>query len=93
MFFLILTALGMGMAAAGIVKDVRVAKNNRQIENDSKEWCCRCICIYCHNTVYSELTEFASHRNYPEGYIYYPYCKKPLSKNLFEYIRAEEKTK
>ena len=44
-------------------------------------------CIYCNNKIIAMNSDFQWHRNYPEGYVYCRFCKKPLSKNLFSIVQ------
>ncbi|MBR5738494.1 MAG: hypothetical protein IKY02_00720, partial [Lachnospiraceae bacterium] len=45
-------------------------------------------CFKCGYVVYNYDIYFQFHTRYPEGFVYCPYCRQPLSRNLFNY--AEE---
>ena len=40
-------------------------------------------CHFCHHTVQCYAEQFREHRNFPEGFVYCPVCKKPLSIKAF----------
>ena len=72
-----------------------ITSNNAQDYNDeySKKYENKrfvTTCFNCGHEVRVRVEQFSEHRNYPEGYVYCPICKKPLSKKLFEVVDEKE---
>ena len=42
-------------------------------------------CWTCQNSVIARIEDFRTHKRFPEGFVYCPYCKTPISANAFVY--------
>ncbi len=67
----------------GIKNCIQTAKENKRIEEKYRGLVFRTNCIHCGYFIEADLHSFQPHRNYPEGFVYCPVCKKPVSKNAF----------
>ena len=94
--FILLAIVGGSLFIAGLVlvivfgvRKARVKAGNRQYMEAQKYYRGKTLatnCIYCGRQVTAYAEDFHSHRNYPEGFIYCPVCKKPLSINAFDIV-------
>lgn len=47
-------------------------------------------CPYCNRDIQCTIRDFRLHGRYPEGFLYCPVCRKPISKNAFQAYRPEQ---
>ena len=80
---LIILGPALIMIALGIVFTVIANKNNNKICSLYHDKILSTTCIYCGHPVSTNIYRFRLHRRYPEGFIYCPVCKKPLSRYAF----------
>lgn len=71
----------------GVITNIKIYNHNKIVKEDDKKWQYQTECIYCHQTITCIPSDFKPHYRYPEGFVYCPYCKKPVSKRVFH---AEE---
>lgn len=84
---LMILAGGILMLAFGIVNAVKVTKYNNDLINDGKSYTTNCV--KCGRVISAQTKDFRPHGRFPEGFIYCPVCKAPISKNAFtEYDAA-----
>ena len=77
---------GIVMLIAGILNATKVSRYNRQVLEEEKRYYYSGICPFCQRTVNCEYADFNPHKRYPEGFIYCPICRKPISRNAFQQI-------
>ena len=88
--FALFLLLGGGILLGfGIRNFVLVSKYNNALENENAGITYCMNCFYCNYPVSVTYRDFQPHRRYPEGFIYCPFCKRPLSKNAFQRIAAQ----
>ena len=80
--FLVL-AVGVALTVAGIVVNAGVKKENRRFLQTYEGKVFIGTCHHCDHEVECYAEDFQEHRNFPEGFVYCPVCKKPLSINAF----------
>ena len=78
---LMFLAGGGVMLAFGIRNAVLVTRKNTALLNDGKLYAA--YCPYCRSEIRAQTRNFAVHRNFPEGFMYCPVCRKPISRNAF----------
>ncbi len=81
---------GILLLAGGIVYNIYVTAHNNRVLDENEDVEYLATCIYCGNDVIANLRNFRFGRNYPEGYVACPFCKKPCSRNLFDVITEED---
>ena len=81
---LVLTVGGATMLGFGILNAVKTTKYNNEIMSRTEVYCTNCI--YCSRPITCALKDFKAHKNYPEGFVYCPFCNRPVSKNTFNII-------
>lgn len=72
---------GILLLVFGIINVVSVTKHNNILISETPNW--QGNCPNCNREVRCSIRDFRPHGRYPEGYIYCPICKKPISKNAF----------
>ena len=82
--YLCLLAGGIAMLVGGIINVSRVSQYNQQVLAEENRYYYAGVCPHCQHPVSCGFSSFSPHRRYPEGFIYCPYCKRPISKNLFQ---------
>lgn len=80
-FILLPLSVGIPLFIIGLISTIKACKYNKEkmIEGETLQT----TCFHCNNVVIVDRVQFASHRRFPEGFIYCPYCSKPLSYNVF----------
>lgn len=81
---------GFLILAGGIIYNIYVTAHNNRVFDENEDVEYLATCIYCGNDVIANLRNFRFGRNYPEGYVACPFCKKPCSRNLFDVITEED---
>lgn len=81
---------GVIMLAFGIRNAVLVTKNNSQVKANDDLYVTQCF--RCGREIRAELKHFRPHGRYPEGFIYCPVCRTPISKRAFSVYRFENGT-
>ena len=76
------------MITFGIINAVSVTKYNKTLLAQNIDY--RCQCPSCGKDIQARIQDFRPHGRFPEGFIYCPICKKPISKNAFRPFRQEE---
>ncbi len=85
---LIFLAGAILMLTFGIINIVSVTKHNKTLLAQNIDY--RCQCPSCGKDIQARIQDFRPHGRYPEGFIYCPICKKPISKNAFRPFKQEE---
>ena len=84
---LLILAGGIIMLVFGILNAVKVTRYNNELINDGKSYTTNCV--KCGRVISAQTKDFRPHGRFPEGFIYCPVCKAPISKNAFtEYDSA-----
>ncbi len=76
------------LLAFGIRNVVLVSKNNRRVEEENRGILYQTNCFTCGAPVQVDIYAFQPHGRFPEGFVYCPYCKRPLSKNVFQALQV-----
>lgn len=74
---------GVILLIAGIIFNAKRGSANRQVYAQNRDKIMVGTCVHCHNPVSARIVDFRTHKNYPEGFIYCPICKKPISVRAF----------
>ena len=83
------TVGGVALIIAGFIGIYKTKKRKEEFEKQYSGKIYSTQCLFCKRTVKSDRFAFRMGRYYPEGYIRCPYCKKPLSFNLFDEVKKE----
>lgn len=81
---------GILLLSGGIIYNIYVTAHNNRVFDENEDVEYLATCINCGNDVIANLRNFRFGRNYPEGYVICPFCKKPCSRNLFDVITEED---
>ena len=84
---LFLLAGAILMIVFGIVNVVSVTKHNNILIRENLDY--RCQCPNCARDIQARIQDFRPHGRFPEGFIYCPICKKPISRNAFKAYRRD----
>ena len=87
-FFIIFGVLFVGgaiMIVFGILNVVKTSKYNNELL--AKSGMFNGVCPSCRSQITASVKDFKPHGRYPEGFIYCPVCKKPISKNAFKEVK------
>ena len=79
MFFMLILG-GAIMLIFGIINVVNVKKYNAALDVNALHVT---RCFSCGTEISCFLKDFREHSRYPEGFIYCPVCRKPLSRRAF----------
>ena len=83
-------AIGGGvMLGFGIRNAVLVNRQNGVTLAEARKYAYNATCFRCGTAVNCTGTNFAAHPRYPEGFVYCPVCRTPLSKNLFAKVAIQ----
>lgn len=75
--------LGLCLLGGGIAVSASAKKhNNNLIKTQGRS--AGLECPACKYKISVDVSSFLPHRNFPEGFVYCPACKKPLSIRLFK---------
>ena len=77
--------------SAGVSSN-RVQKENEEFSQKYEDKRFVTTCFNCGHEVTARAEQFAQHRNYPEGFIYCPICRKPLSIRAFKVVYKDQKS-
>ncbi|MBQ7173400.1 MAG: hypothetical protein IJR88_04715 [Clostridia bacterium] len=77
---------GILMIVGGIINAVKVTQYNRRVIEEENRYYYSGVCPFCQYAITCELSAFSPHRRFPEGFIYCPVCKKPVSKRVFQQL-------
>lgn len=77
----ILLMVSLVMVIGGIINAVSVTKYNNELLRRGTKYLANCP--FCKKDIKCTIADFRPHGRYPEGFIYCPVCKKPVSKNAF----------
>ena len=72
---------GVIMLVFGIRNAVKTTRYNNTVMSHNEVYFANCV--FCGRPITCALKDFIPHRNYPEGYITCPFCRRPLSRNVF----------
>lgn len=86
MLSIIFFALGGILFIVGIINAITTSKYNERYLQRYQGKAFITTCHFCNHEVICRAEDFREHRNYPEGYVYCPVCKKPLSINAFRVV-------
>ena len=75
------------MLVFGVINIVSVTKNNNILIRENLDY--RGQCPNCARDIHARIQDFRPHGRYPEGFIYCPICKKPISRNAFTPYRRD----
>ena len=81
---------GATMLTFGIILLVKTTKYNNQLRAEYQNMILTTNCLHCGRQVDTNLESFVTHRNFPEGFIYCPICKKPISRNAFTAVPKQQ---
>ncbi len=81
---------GFLILAGGIIYNIYVTAHNNRVFDENEDVEYLATCINCGNDVIANLRNVRFGRNYPEGYVVCPFCKKPCTWNLFDVITEED---
>ena len=81
---------GIIMTVVGLVRRSNVQRSNEAFLRRYHGALFDTTCFYCGHEIECTAEDFSIHRNYPEGFVYCPICRKPLSKKLFEVVEEQE---
>ena len=81
-----LLIVGVVLIIVGIINVITTNNYNKQYLQRYRGKVLISTCYFCHHEVVCYAEDFHEHRNYPEGYVYCPVCKKPLSMNAFRIV-------
>ena len=76
--------LGLALIVSGLVTSISATRYNKRYLQEHRDKIFIATCHHCHNEVECSAEDFEEHRNFPEGFVYCPICKKPLSANAFD---------
>lgn len=79
----VIMAGGLGLLVPGIILSIRVSVTNNRILNENKGFTYVTNCPFCGRSVGCKIQDFQKHKRYPEGFLYCPVCKHPISFNAF----------
>ena len=79
----IVMAGGFGLLVPGIILAAKVSVANNRILNENEGFTYVANCLYCGRPVSCKFQDFQNHKRYPEGFLYCPICKHPISRNVF----------
>ena len=74
---------GAILIAFGIRNIILVTRYNNQLEEEYKGYVLTATCLNCRSPIRSNYKDFQVHGRYPEGFVYCPLCKAPISRNAF----------
>ena len=69
------------MIIFGIVNIVSATKFNNIMLSGNTDFIGRCTT--CNNEIQCTIKDFRPHGRFPEGFLYCPVCKRPISRNAF----------
>ena len=72
---------GVIMLVFGIRNAVKTTRYNNTVMSHNEVYFANCV--FCGRPITCALKDFIPHRNYPEGYTTCPFCRRPLSRNVF----------
>ena len=75
------------MLVFGILNVISVTKHNNTLVAENLDY--RAQCPNCARDINARVQDFRPHGRFPEGFIYCPICKKPVSKNAFQPYRRD----
>ncbi len=75
------------MIIFGIVNVVSATKYNNLMLRQNLHY--NCVCPSCAKNIDCDIKSFRRHGNFPEGFVYCPVCKHPISRNLFNVTRED----
>ena len=78
-FGLLFICAGVVLLVFGIINAKKVTAYNQELNQTIYT----ARCYSCGIVVQSRIGDFRPHRRYPEGFVYCPVCRKPLSRRLF----------
>ena len=87
-FVLLLLIPGNVMLVLGIINCVKVSAYNNSIAGkviDRNLGTYYGRCYGCGTKISAKYRDFRKHKNYPEGFVYGPICRRPCSIKLFEF--------
>ena len=83
---IMLAAGGMIMLIFGILNAVRVTRFNNKILAETNRLTYYATCFGCGYRISARYNDFTPHSRYPDGFVYCPVCRKPLSFHLFQAV-------
>ncbi|MBR3039475.1 MAG: hypothetical protein IKI20_02295 [Lachnospiraceae bacterium] len=83
----IVLGFGCCFLIPGIILAITTSVHNNNVKTDNAGCSYVANCIYCGHPINVKVGSFQPHRNFPEGYVYCPVCKKPISKNAFTKVQ------
>lgn len=82
-FALMLLAGGTIMLVFGIRNAILTSKENKRLLEENLNLVYRTTCFACNSIIEAKFTDFMRHSRYPEGFVYCPICRRPLSIRAF----------
>ena len=77
---------GLILLTIGIINASIVSNYNKRLFWENMGHSYTTNCTSCSNPVRVKVQDFKQNRNYPEGFVYCPICKKAISKSAFEKV-------
>ena len=79
--------IGGGLLLAFGIRSAALARrHNTQVYIEDSNFTYSAVCYRCSASVTCTYSQFRPHARFPEGFVYCPVCRTPLSINLFSKI-------
>ena len=78
------------MMVFGVLNIVSVTKYNNILLSDNENVEYHANCTFCGREIQCTIREFRPHGRFPEGFVYCPVCKNPVSRNAFNAFRRQD---
>lgn len=82
-FTLNMLAGGCLLLGFGIGNAVRVSRANNRVRRENEGYYFITTCYHCGRQVTCRFQDFSMHSRFPEGFVYCPACRTPLSIKTF----------